>query len=199
MVWDLDFFAALRRMKAPHDAEPADTPLPPQAESMVAIDAPLAPATKMGPQGLTLIKQFEGCARARKDGRFEVYPDPASGGAPWTIGWGATGSGIRAGLVWTQAECDARLSRDLERFARDVAKAIGAAPTTQNQFDAMVSFHYNTGAIARASLTRYHVAGRYNDATAEFGKWVNAAGKRLPGLVRRRAAEAKLYRTGTSA
>ena len=63
----------------------------------------------------------------------------------------------------------------------------------------MVSFHYNTGAIARASLTRYHVAGRYNDAAAEFGKWINAAGKRLPGLVRRRAAEAKLYRTGTSA
>lgn len=194
MAWDFDFFAALRRMKAPHEASaasiPANVPTPPIAGAEV-VTTPIAP----GARGLALIKQFEGCARRRKDGRFEAYPDPATGGAPWTIGWGATGAGIRAGLVWTQAECDARLTRDLGRFARDVAKAIGTAPTTQNQFDAMVSFHYNTGAIARASLTRHHVFGRHAEAAAEFAKWVHAGGKRLPGLVRRRAAEAALYRT----
>ena len=201
MVWEMDFFAALRRMKAPREDG-----LPEAAAALPARPAPLPPTTPsgaVGEAGLALIKQFEGCARARKDGRFEAYPDPASSlsrtgsgsGAPWTIGWGATGAGIRKGLVWTQAECDARLARDLERHARDVANAIGSAPTTQNHFDAMVSFHYNTGAIAKATLTRLHIAGRYGDAADEFGKWVNAAGKRLPGLVRRRAAEAALYRS----
>lgn len=96
-------------------------------------------------------------------------------------------------MIWTKAECDARLARDLERYAHDVVKAIGTAPTTQNQFDAMVSFHYNTGAITRASLTKDHIGRRYADAAAEFGKWVNAGGKRLPGLVRRRASEAAHY------
>ena len=186
---DFDFFAALRRMKS----KPPSPPLVPEAlapeQAAIRADNPKT----IGPKGMALIKRFEGCAWARADGQFEAYPDPATGGAPWTIGWGATGAGIRAGVVWTQAECDARLARDLGRYARDVAKAIGGAPTTQGQFDAMVSFHYNTGAIARASLTRHHVAGRIAEAADEFGKWVNAAGKRLPGLVRRRAAEAALY------
>lgn len=150
----------------------------------------------ISPVGLALIKQFEGCARARGDGTFAAYPDPGTGGDPWTIGWGATGPGIAPGTVWTQAECDARLERDLLRFARDVARAIGAAPTTQNQFDALVSFHYNTGAIARATLTRLHCAGDCAGATAQFGKWINAGGRRLPGLVRRRAAEARIYASG---
>ena len=140
-----------------------------------------------------MIKRFEGCARRRADGLFQAYPDPGTGGAPWTIGWGATGAGIRPGVAWTQAQCDDRLARDLERYARDVSRAIGSAATTPNQFDALVSFHYNTGAIATATLTKRHKAGRFAEAETEFGKWVHAGGKRLPGLVRRRAAEAALY------
>lgn len=182
MDMDFDFLAALRRMKADDDT-PDAVPIPPQEQ-------------RIGPAGLALIQRFEGCARARADGRFEAYPDPATGGAPWTIGWGATGRGIGPGTVWTKAECNARLERDLARFAGDVARAIGAAPTTRGQFDAMVSFHYNTGAIARATLTRLHKAGDHAGAAQVFGKWVNAAGKRLPGLVRRRAAEAELYLHG---
>ena len=150
----------------------------------------------IGPDGIDLIKSFEGCAKKRPDGTFEAYPDPGSGGDPWTIGWGATGKGIARGTVWTQAECDERLERDLVRFAREVARTLGAAPTTQAQFDALVSFHYNTGAIAKATLTRLHCVGRYAETAQEFGRWVNAGGKRLPGLVRRRAAEASLYSTG---
>lgn len=162
-----------------------------------AIDAALGGAEPGGHQlsdsGLALIQRWEGCARLRADGRFEAYPDPGTGGAPWTIGWGATGPGIIAGTIWTQEQCDARLRADLSRFARDVAAAIGDSPTTQAQFDAMVSFHYNTGAIARASLTRPHRAGRNADAAAEFAKWIHANGRRLAGLERRRAEEARLY------
>lgn len=157
---------------------------------------------RVSPVGVALIQQFEGCARRRADGRYEAYPDPGTGAAPWTIGWGATGpdhfaaapgARIGPGTVWTGAQCTARLEADLARYAADVAKAIGKAPTSQAQFDALTSFHYNTGAIARASLTRKHVAGDHAGAAREFARWVRAGGRTLPGLVRRRAAEAALY------
>lgn len=157
------------------------------------------PKPRIGPDGLALIKKFEGCARLRRDGLVEAYPDPGTGGEPWTIGWGATGPGlgkgerIGPGTVWTQEQCDKRLADDLVRFAKDVARAIGDTPTTQAQFDAMVSFHYNTGAIARATLTRKHNRGDYSGAAAEFARWNKAGGRVLKGLVRRRAAEAQLY------
>ncbi len=153
----------------------------------------------IGAQGIALIKRFEGCAQLRPDGLVEAYPDPATGAAPWTIGWGATGRDhvhggkIAPGTVWTQAQCDARLADDLVRYAAEVAAAIGDAPTTQAQFDALVSFHYNTGAIARATLTRKHREGDTEGAAREFARWNRAGGRVLKGLVRRRAAEAELY------
>lgn len=161
---------------------------------------PRAPRT-IGPRGVALIKEFEGCARRRSDGRIEAYPDPGTGAEPWTIGWGATGPDhvyggrIGPGTIWTQAQCDDRLASDLVRYANDVARAIGSAPTTQGQFDAMVSFHYNTGAIARATLTKKHIARDYPGAVAEFARWNRAGGRVLRGLVRRREAEAALYQS----
>jgi GH24 family phage-related lysozyme (muramidase) len=149
---------------------------------------------RIGAEGIALIKQFEGCAKVRGDGLVEAYPDPGTGGDPWTIGWGATGAGIARGVVWTQAQCDARLETDLVRYADEVSAAIGDAPTTPAQFDALVSFHYNTGAIRRATLTRKHCAGDYTGAAREFSRWNKAAGRVLKGLSRRRAAEAELYR-----
>jgi lysozyme len=160
----------------------------------LALDSGPSGPQRIGPAGIALIKQFEGCARKRPDGRFEAYPDPGTGADPWTIGWGATGADIGPGTVWTEAQCDARLEADLARFAADVARVLGDCPTSQRQFDALVSFHYNTGAIARATLTKLHKAGDYAAAAAEFSKWVHAGGRRLAGLVRRRAAEAALYR-----
>ncbi len=155
---------------------------------------PPAPERSLGPAGAALIRRWEGCGRLRPDGRFEAYPDPGSAdGKPWTIGWGATGAGIGPGTVWTQEQCDERFARDAARIAADVARTLGEAPTTQNQFDALVSFHYNTGRIADATLTRKHIAGDHAGARAEFGKWVHNDGKVLRGLVRRRAEEAELY------
>lgn len=199
MNFNLDFFDALRRMKARREQVVAIAslePPPPKVTSGTAGPLPAGEGLTTGPAGLALIKRFEGCARKRPDGRFEAYPDPGTGGDPWTIGWGATGNGIARGTDWTQAECDARLQRDLIRFAREVAHALGDAPTTQPQFDALVSFHYNTGAIGKATLTKLHKAGQFDAAAAEFAKWVHAGGKRLNGLVRRREAEAQLYKRG---
>ncbi|MGB3378614.1 MAG: lysozyme [Allopontixanthobacter sediminis] len=150
-------------------------------------------ARLISPAGVALIKTFEGCARIRRDGMFEAYPDPGTGGAPWTIGWGATGAGVAQDTVWSQQECDDRLVADLLRYAADVSDALVGAPTSQPQFDALVCFHYNTGAIRRATLARLHRAQDYRGALAEFSRWNRAGGRVMKGLVRRRAAEAKLY------
>lgn len=145
-------------------------------------------ARKVGPKGIALMHKWEGC-------RLKAYPDPGSkDGKPWTIGWGSTGTGIGPGTVWTQEQADARFEKDLEEYAAEVSKAIGNAPTTQDQFDALVAFHYNTGKIGSATLTKKHVAGDHEGAAREFGKWVNNDGRRMQGLVNRRADEEKLYR-----
>jgi lysozyme len=138
---------------------------------------------------LDLIKRSEGV-------RLSAYPDPGTGGDPWTIGYGHTGPEVHRGLVWTQAQADAALALDVARFADKVEKLIGDAATTQGEFDALVSFAFNVGAgnLASSTLLRKHKAGDKAGAAAEFGKWTHAAGRVLPGLVTRRAAEAALYR-----
>ena len=152
-------------------------------------------AGQVSPAGIRLIKSFEGCAQLRPDGLYSAYPDPGTGGAPWTIGWGATGPDIGPDTVWTKQQCDDRLEADIARHARDVAQALGDCATSQSQFDALVSFHYNTGAIRRATLTRLHRNGEFTLAAEEFAKWKFAGGQVLKGLVRRRREEAKLYRS----
>ena len=148
----------------------------------------------LGKAGSDLIKEFEGCERDRPDGRFKAYPDPGSvNGKPWTIGWGSTGADITPTTVWTQAQCDARFDEEIQKYANAVSDALGGASTTQNQFDALVSFHYNTGAIRKATLTKKHIAGDFEGARAEFARWSKNDGKVMKGLVRRRASEAALY------
>ncbi|MFL6845133.1 MAG: lysozyme [Allosphingosinicella sp.] len=144
---------------------------------------------------VSLVQEFEGCAKRQPDGSFAAYPDPGSGGDPWTIGWGTTGPDVRKGVVWTQQQCDDRFSAHLDEFAEKVSNILGDTPTTQNQFDAMVSFAYNLGpgALSSSTLLKKHRAGDFAGAAEEFAKWIKAAGRVLPGLVRRRAAEAALY------
>lgn len=180
------------------------TPLRELLRKLAALPAAGAAAShkrQVGPAGIALIKRFEGCARLRSDGLIEAYPDPGSGAEPWTIGWGATGQDrFNGGQIgphtrWTQAQCDMRLAQDIARHAADVARAIGPALTSQSQFDALVSFHYNTGAIGRATLTKRHNAGDHTGAAREFARWNRASGTVLRGLVYRRAAEAELYQS----
>ena len=150
----------------------------------------------LGSAGTKLIKKWEGCHKPRADGRFDAYPDPGSAdGNPWTIGWGSTGKDIKKGSIWTQKECDDRFDSDIQVYVDEVAKAIGDAPTTDNQFDALVSFHYNTGKIFSSTLTKKHKQGKFKEAEAEFGKWIYNDHKPMKGLKNRRADEARLYAT----
>ena len=88
---------------------------------------------------------------------------------------------------------DRRFLLDAQHFVMQVAALVGSKKTTQNQFDALVSFQYNTGHLAGSTLLTKHLAGDFKSAAAEFAKWVHAGGHVLPGLVKRRAAEAALY------
>ena len=144
----------------------------------------------INPAALAILRGAEHC-------RLAAYPDPGSGDAPWTIGWGSTGQDIRAGLVWTQAQADARLAQDLRRLATQMIQACGAAPTSDNQFGALCSLAYNIGIgnFLGSSVLRFHHLGEHHEAAAAFGAWNKGAGRVLPGLVRRRAAEAALYLT----
>lgn len=150
---------------------------------------------KTSAAGIALIKQFEGL-------RLKAYPDPGSGGEPWTIGIGTTvypdGRKVRPGDTITEAQAEDFLRHDLARFEAAVSKLVGEN-ATQGQFDALVSFAYNVGpeALRTSTLLRLHNAGDYAGAAGQFARWSKAAGKTLPGLVRRRAAEAALYRSDT--
>ncbi len=148
----------------------------------------------INPAAQAILRNAESC-------RLHAYPDPASGGAPWTIGWGATGPEIHAGQVWTQAQADMRLAQDLNQVAAQMTQACGAAPTGDNQFGALCSLAYNIGYgnFLRSSVLLFHRDGEHHDAAAAFGAWDKGYGRVLPGLVRRRAAEAALYLTPDSA
>ncbi len=138
--------------------------------------------------GLKIIKDSEGL-------RLTGYLCPA--GIP-TVGYGHTGPDVKVGMTITQASADALLAADLATFEAAVTKSVGSH-ATDNQFSALVSFAFNLGAEAlrTSTLLRKHNAGDYAGAKAEFGKWVKArAGGKLvtlPGLVKRRSAEAALY------
>jgi GH24 family phage-related lysozyme (muramidase) len=143
-------------------------------------------------KAIALMHEFEGC-------RLTAYPDPGTGGSPWTIGWGSTtdeqGKPIQPGTTWTQERADARFEQDVERFAGKVRAVLGDAPATTSQFAALVSFAYNVGwtALRDSTLLKKHKAGDYAGAKAEFARWNKAGGRVLPGLTRRRAAEAEVY------
>lgn len=143
-------------------------------------------------KGLDLIKQFEGL-------RLSAYPDPGTGSDPWTIGVGATiypdGRKVKKGDTITEAQAMEYLAHDVARFSDGVSSLLGSAPTTQGQFDAMTSLAFNVGLtnLKESTLLRLHKEGDYAGTTNQFSRWRFAAGKELPGLVKRRTAEAALY------
>ena len=146
------------------------------------------------------IKDFERCV-------LKAYPDPLTGGMPWTIGWGSTGPGIRDGIVWTQEQADARFITDL-RAREDIVKKYVKVPLTQGQFDALVSIVYNVGIGSTkrdgiiflkngqpSTLLRKLNEGNYAGARAELMRWVSPGSTVEKGLRRRRAAEEVLWDT----
>jgi lysozyme len=140
--------------------------------------------------GLALLKEFEGC-------RLKAYQDSVG---VWTIGYGLTSAAglikVGPGLTITQAQADEYLRKALVQYEMAVLAAI-KKPMTQCEFDAMTSLCYNIGIgnFRKSSVVRQFNMGNKGAAKHAFHLWCKAGGKVLPGLVRRRKAEAELFGT----
>lgn len=126
---------------------------------------------------------------------LRTYVCPAG---KYTIGVGhlvKPGESFPDGITMGQAQ--EMLSQDLAGAERAV-NGLVTAPINQAQFDALASFVFNLGegALTRSTLLKRINRSDMTGAAAEFGKWVLADGKALPGLVRRRKAEAALFKMG---
>ncbi|HBO6773379.1 TPA: lysozyme [Pseudomonas aeruginosa] len=141
---------------------------------------------KASQDALDIIKKFEGFSE-------KAYPDPAHGWRVPTIGYGTT-SGVKMGDTITKERAEELLREDVKRFEGYVDRLV-KVPLTQGQFDALVSFTYNLGpgALEKSTLLKLLNRGDYQGAADQFSRWVNAGGKRLGGLVKRRAAERVLF------
>lgn len=139
-------------------------------------------------EALALVKRWEGLS-------LEAYPDPGTGGDPWTIGWGSTGPGIAKGVKWTQKQADDRLASDVRRFLVGVQHALHRL-ATDKQLGAMTSLAYNIGlgAFQNSTLLRKFNAGDISAAAEQFSRWNRAGGRIMKGLSNRRADEAAVFR-----
>ena len=131
-----------------------------------------------------LIQSFEGL-------ELRSYPDPGSGGAPWTCCWGHTGPDVQPNQTYTTSACERLFSSDLARFEQGVELLIPGL--SQHQFCALVSWAFNVGlnAVQASSLRRRIQAGEPPALVIaqELPRWNKGAGGVLAGLSRRRAAE----------
>lgn len=133
--------------------------------------------------GKSIVRKFEGC-------ELKAYLCPA--GIP-TIGYGHTHN-VKLGDTCTQQQADEWLEDDFFYATSDV-KAVVKVPLTDNQLDALASFVFNLGVrkLIQSTLLKKLNAKDYTGAANEFDKWVFAAGKKLNGLIARRAAEKALF------
>lgn len=129
--------------------------------------------------------------------RNQAYPDPASGGSPWTIGYGHTGPEVHEGLWWDDDMCLAVLRKDLDWAVACINDQV-TVRLTQNEFNALVDFVFNIGgsSFRNSTLLKKLNSGDYAGAIAEFDKWDHAAGKVVQGLLNRRQKETELFEKG---
>ncbi len=163
---------------------------------------------------LSFIEDEEGFGPSNTRGLYIAYPDPGYGWKLPTICNGHT-KGVKQGDTATKDQCRAFLKEDLSIAAVDVDRCV-KVPITQPQRDSLISFHFNTGAICIADLTRKLNAGQCQEAAKEFNsvprrdkqgnlilygglityKWTTSNGIPLKGLVKRRAKERALFEEG---
>lgn len=143
--------------------------------------------------GRSLVEAFEGCMKAIGAGRFTTYYDSVH---VLTLGFGHTNLGnvqphINPGDIWTAAQCDQALSNDLAESDADVDRWVPGL--TQCQHDALSSFQFNTGDLAKSSIPSRIKRGDITGAMATLLLYSHAGGQVLPGLVRRRHAERLMF------
>lgn len=184
----------LREIQA-HVGVTADGVIGPKTLDAIAAALKMPVARRASAAIIEYVKGVETLSKVRQDGKIGAYM-PTPDDVP-TIGYGSTGPDIVMGLVWTKAQCEARFASDFARFADTVDALIGKAPTTQGQFDALVSLAYNIGTgpdgLKGSTIRRMHNDGDYAGAAGQFGRWNKQASKVLKGLTIRRAVEREFY------
>lgn len=147
------------------------------------------------PSGRKFIEQFEGLS-------LQTYND---GTGVLTIGYGHTSAAgfpnVIRGMKITQTDADDILATDLGIVEEQVNVLVAnkaKVTLSQPQFDALVSFQFNTGWLAhpQCSLLKALLSGNFDLAERDFMLYDEAGGRTLPGLVKRRAAERLLFTTG---
>lgn len=138
------------------------------------------------PAAAEIIRHFEGCS-------LTAYPDPGTGGSPFTIGYGHTGDVGQQDVI-TQEIADLMLLRDIKRFEAGLNSYI-RADVSQCQFDALISLVFNIGLgnFSTSTLLKMINAGSADAAADQILRWNKAAGRVMVGLTNRREAERKLY------
>ncbi|WP_340619277.1 lysozyme [Xenorhabdus siamensis] len=136
--------------------------------------------------GINKIKSYEGL-------RLKAYPDPATGGEPWTIGYGHT-KGVEPGQMITKQQAEALLREDLSPIY-DVLGQYVKVPLTQGQFDALCSLIFNVGIgnFIHSTLLKKLNQGDYQEAAQEFLKWDKVNGNKLSALLARRKSEQEMF------
>lgn len=164
---------------------------------------------RISKSGLALVKEGEGFCPFVYDDMRPVR-GTKYGYLPWdggpvrgtlTIGYGHTDDAkhplkCRLGVTVTEAEAAQILDVDLDECEADVSRLVKVR-LTQGQFDALVSFQFNTGALAKSTLLRLLNRGDVEAVPAEFEKYVyvtvGGQKRRVQGLVNRRDAELRQW------
>ena len=128
-------------------------------------------------------------------------------GAPWTIGFGNTGSHIFPGLVWTPQQCEEGLQYTLGEIEHAIVTQLLKRTPTVKQLAAMISFAYNVGldidadskaeGLGDSTLLRKFNAGDIEGAANAFLSWVYAQGEESEGLKKRRRIERHVFLGGS--
>ena len=138
--------------------------------------------------GRKFIEQWEGLF-------LHTYNDGA--GVP-TIGYGHTSAAglprVSYGMTITRQQADDILAADLHAVENDVNRLVKVSLNT-NQFDAIGSFHFNTGGLARSSVLRAINSNDFSAVAADLLLWDHAGGRFMQGLYNRRKAEGVLFNT----
>jgi len=165
----------------------------------------LATALTVSLAGVAFVASYEGKAE------YHSYADAGYGWKLPTICYGHT-RGVKRGDVATEAQCLEYLRQDLEVAERGVKQCV-KVPISQNQYDMLVSFQFNTGALCVSELARKLNKGQCKEAAKEYNfaqrkdkdgkplfyngtpvmKFTTSNGKPLRGLVRRRTDERAIF------
>lgn len=140
---------------------------------------------RVSASGVYFIKQFEGLS-------LDVYLDVAG---LKTVGYGHRCDDRAVGEAISKETAESLLMEDLIKVCEAISPAI-KVPVRQTQFDALVSFAFNVGchSLLHSTLLRKLNLGDAGGAAAEFIRWDHAGGQVVPGLHKRRMAEADLFR-----